>query len=138
MLTFASLPVYWLLVRRAQHLGLALASSLGMTVYTVVLFVLLNRRTHNRARRRDDAVFRSRCAPHPPRSPGPATGWKFFSSRTSPGSDSRAPYCCFRVVTAAGILLLLVLGKLLRIRELEEQIARLWLLAGGDRAKPVI
>src|SRR5260370_30924573 len=48
VLTFANLPVYWLLVRRAQHLGLAMASSIGITVYTVVIFVLLARRTHNR------------------------------------------------------------------------------------------
>src|SRR5262249_13780823 len=46
-LTFLNLPVYWLLVRRAQHLGLALASSIGITVYTVVLFVLVRRRTHD-------------------------------------------------------------------------------------------
>jgi putative peptidoglycan lipid II flippase len=46
-LTFLNLPVYWLLAHRLQHLGLALASSIGIVVYTVVLFVLLNRRTHN-------------------------------------------------------------------------------------------
>jgi putative peptidoglycan lipid II flippase len=43
VLTFANLPVYWLLVRRAQHLGLALASSIGIAAYTLVLFLLLNR-----------------------------------------------------------------------------------------------
>ena len=47
-LTFLNIPVYWLLVRRYQYLGLALASSMGIIVYTVVLFVLLNRRTANR------------------------------------------------------------------------------------------
>jgi len=47
-LTFLNLPVYWLLVRRAQHLGLAMASSLGIIVYTIVLFALLIRRTANR------------------------------------------------------------------------------------------
>ncbi len=47
-LTFLNIPLYWLLVRRHQHLGLALASSVGIIVYTVVLFVLLNRRTASR------------------------------------------------------------------------------------------
>jgi len=47
LLTFLNLPVYWLLVRRYQHLGLALASSAGIIVYTLLLFGLLNRRTHN-------------------------------------------------------------------------------------------
>jgi putative peptidoglycan lipid II flippase len=47
-LTFLNLPLYWLLVRRYQHLGLALASSAGIIVYTLLLFGLLNRRTKNR------------------------------------------------------------------------------------------
>jgi len=46
-LTFLTLPVYWLLVRRYHHLGLALASSLGIIALTIVLFVLLNRRIPN-------------------------------------------------------------------------------------------
>jgi putative peptidoglycan lipid II flippase len=46
-LTFLSLPVYWLLVRHFQHLGLAFASSLGIIANAVILFVLLNRRVHN-------------------------------------------------------------------------------------------
>jgi len=46
-LTFLNLPVYWILVRHFQYGGLALASSCGIVVYTLVLFVLLNRRTHN-------------------------------------------------------------------------------------------
>jgi len=45
--TLLSLPLYWLLVRKEQHLGLALASSTGIIAYTIVLFVLLNRRTKN-------------------------------------------------------------------------------------------
>jgi putative peptidoglycan lipid II flippase len=47
ILTFANLPVYWFLVRRYQHLGLAMASSLGIVVYTILLAGLLNRRTKN-------------------------------------------------------------------------------------------
>jgi putative peptidoglycan lipid II flippase len=46
-LTFLNIPLYWLLVRHYQHLGLAFASSAGIIVYTVLLFGLLNRRTHN-------------------------------------------------------------------------------------------
>ena len=45
--TVLSLPLYWLLVKRLDYLGLALASTLGIIVYTVVLFVLLNKRTRN-------------------------------------------------------------------------------------------
>ena len=46
-LTFLSLPLYWFLVHRYQHLGLALASSCGIVAYTLVLFGLLNHRTRN-------------------------------------------------------------------------------------------
>lgn len=44
VLTLLNLPVYWLLVRHLQHLGLALASSIGIVVYTAVLFAFLKRR----------------------------------------------------------------------------------------------
>jgi putative peptidoglycan lipid II flippase len=44
LLALLNLPVYWLLVRRMQHLGLALASSIGIVVYTAVLFAFLKRR----------------------------------------------------------------------------------------------
>jgi putative peptidoglycan lipid II flippase len=47
-LTFLNLPVYWWLVHHYQYWGLALASSVGIIVYTVLLFILLNRRTKNR------------------------------------------------------------------------------------------
>lgn len=48
LLTAANIPVYWLLVRQSQHIGLAIASSIGITVYTVVLFGLLVRKTKDK------------------------------------------------------------------------------------------
>ena len=39
------------------------------------------------------------------------------------------------IVTAVGILLLLLMSKLLRIRELDQQVERLWLLARWTRSK---
>jgi putative peptidoglycan lipid II flippase len=44
VLALLNLPVYWLLVRHMQLLGLALASSIGIIVYTVVLAGFLKRR----------------------------------------------------------------------------------------------
>ncbi|HEV2419305.1 MAG TPA: murein biosynthesis integral membrane protein MurJ [Terriglobia bacterium] len=46
-MTFVNLPVYWILSKRLQYLGLALASSIGVIAYAVILFVLLNRRTRS-------------------------------------------------------------------------------------------
>lgn len=128
--TLASLPLYSLLMQRAQHLGLALASSLGLLAYTVVLFILLNRRTHNRE----------------------AGGLLLFFGKIAAGSAA-AGWVCYRlrlwlephfawrqftgallllvVVTSAGIAMLLLAGKLLRVREMDEQIARLWRLAAS-------
>jgi putative peptidoglycan lipid II flippase len=50
-LTFLSLPAYWWLAHHFQYLGLACASSLGIIVYTVILFLLLNHRIRNREAR---------------------------------------------------------------------------------------
>ena len=47
-LTFLNLPLYWWLGHRNQYLGLAMASSAGIIAYSLLLFVLLNRRTKNR------------------------------------------------------------------------------------------
>jgi putative peptidoglycan lipid II flippase len=47
-LTFLNLPVYWWLGHHFRYLGLALASSAGIIVYTILLFGLLSRRTKNR------------------------------------------------------------------------------------------
>ncbi|MEJ2006910.1 MAG: murein biosynthesis integral membrane protein MurJ [Acidobacteriota bacterium] len=46
--TFLNLPVYWLLSRHMQFKGLALASSIGISAYAIVLFVSLYRSTANR------------------------------------------------------------------------------------------
>jgi putative peptidoglycan lipid II flippase len=131
--TFASLPLYWLLVRRAQHLGLALASSLGLAAYTVVLFVLLNRRTRNRQAGALTLFFVKVSTA------SAVTGWACYRLRLI-----LEPHFAWQrftgallllvIVSSAGVLLLLLLGKLLRIREMDEQIARLWRLASGQRA----
>jgi putative peptidoglycan lipid II flippase len=44
LLTVLNLPIYWALVRRFEYAGLALASSIGIVVYTLILFALLKRR----------------------------------------------------------------------------------------------
>ncbi len=48
VLTIGTIPVYWLLVKQFQHVGLAMASSIGITLMLVVLFALLVRRTKDR------------------------------------------------------------------------------------------
>src|ERR1700741_4221068 len=45
--TLISLPVYWVLVRRLDFRGLALAGTIGIIAYTIILFALLGRRARN-------------------------------------------------------------------------------------------
>jgi putative peptidoglycan lipid II flippase len=133
LVTLASLPLYSLLMKRAQHLGLALASSLGLVAYTIVLFVLLNRRTHNRGTSQLLLFFVKVTAA------SAAVGWACYRLRLA-----LEPHFAWRsftgdllllvVVTGAGVAMLLLFAKLLRIREMERQVERLWRLASGARA----
>ena len=136
-LALANLPVYWLLVRHLQHLGLALASSLGITVYTVALFVLLNRRTHNREAGAITLFFLKVCAasavvayachrlqlflePH-------------FAWHAIPGA-----FALLVIVTSAGIALLFIAAKLLGIREFDDLIARVRTMLSRNAADTVL
>ena len=129
-ITLASLPVYSLLMRRAQHLGLAMASSLGLIAYTIVLFLLLNRRTHNRDAGAMTLFFLKVSAG------SIVTGWACYRLRLAlephfAWQRFTGAFLLLAVVTSAGLVLLLLLGKLLRIREMETVIARLWRPASG-------
>lgn len=122
-LTFMNLPLYWLLVRRYQHLGLAAASSVGIIVYTLLLFGLLNRRTKN---------------------PESAEMVRFFLKITA--ASTIAAWVCFHltqalrlrigwqttlhalavlvIVSSVGLVLTGVLAKLFRVRELDSYLAK--------------
>lgn len=123
VLTFLNLPVYWLLVRRFQHLGLALASSIGIIVYTVLLFGLLNRRTKNRE----------------------SAAMLWFFARVTAASAIAAGLCyrltqalrihigwesplralvVLTIVSTVGFVLTGVLAKLFRVRELDKYLAK--------------
>jgi len=47
-ITFLNIPVYWYCMKHWQHVGLAMASSIGMIAYAVIIFSFLMRRTKNR------------------------------------------------------------------------------------------
>jgi putative peptidoglycan lipid II flippase len=125
-LTFLNLPVYWLLVKRAQHLGLAMASSIGIVAYTVALFVILRRRTHN-----------------------PGTGALLVFSLKIAAASVASGMFCYRMLiwlearvawrtthgallvvvltSAAGFLIVGILAKLLRVREVDLYLKKLHL-----------
>jgi putative peptidoglycan lipid II flippase len=122
--TFLNLPVYWLLVRWAQHLGLALASSLGIIACTAALFVLLNRRLSNREWPDLLGFFAKVVAAsglagllswHLLRWLESHVAWK-----TTLGS-----LAVLVVVSGVGFLLTAVLAKLLRVRELDAYLKKI-------------
>ena len=123
VLAIANLPVYWLLVRRDGHVGLALASSLGITAYTVVLFFLLNRRTHNREAGAFTLFFLKVCAA------SGAVGWicyrlQLFLEPHIAWRATMGAFILLTIVTAVGVALFVVAGKVLGIQELDGLIAR--------------
>ena len=133
-LTFLTLPLYWLLVRTHQHLGLALASALGITLYTVVLFILLGRRTANPETASLVWFFLKIAAAstvggfachHLVRWLGVQIGWQ---------TTTRA-FVVLVVVSTIGFLLMGVLAKLLRVREIDDYFEKTGLLwrFGGTR-----
>ena len=123
-LTFLNLPLYWLWVRRYQHLGLAVASSAGIIVYAAALFVLLNRRTANRE--------------------APSLVWFFLKVSTASAlaatvcsaltgwlkpqiawETTRGALLVLVVVSSVGCFLTLMLSKALGVRELDPYLRKL-------------
>jgi putative peptidoglycan lipid II flippase len=123
-LTVLNLPVYWWMVHHYGYLGLAMASSVGIVAYTVLLFGLLNRRTKNRE--------------------WPDMVWFFLKISAA---SVAAALVCFRltavlrtrigwqttlhallvlvIVSSVGFVLTAALAKALRVRELDAYLARL-------------
>ena len=123
-LTFLNLPVYWLLVRRAQHLGLAMASSLGIIVYTIVLFALMNRLTANREAG-SLLVFFAKIA-----AAAALGGLACFELLTwletrIAWRTTHGAFVVLVLASLAGLLLTAAAAKLLRVRELDTYLKKL-------------
>jgi putative peptidoglycan lipid II flippase len=123
-LTFLNLPVYRWMAHHYQYLGLAVASSVGIIAYTLLLFVLLNRRTKN---------------------PGSGEMVWFFLKITAASTIAAA--VCFKltqmlhvrigwqttlralavlvIVSSVGLVITGLLIKLFRVRELDSYLAKL-------------
>ena len=123
-LTFLTLPLYWLFVHHFQHLGLALASSIGIITYTVLLFILLTRRTHN-----PDAgglllfFFKVSVAS------GFAAGAAFevvqwLETRIA-WQTTHGAFLVLVIASTVGFLLTALFAKILRVRELDAYLKRL-------------
>jgi putative peptidoglycan lipid II flippase len=123
-ITFLSLPVYWWLVRHFQHLGLAFASSLGITAYTVILFLLLNRRIRN-PEVRPLLIFLLKIS-----IASALAGVACFKLNNWLGSHlgwqtTHQALLVLIIVSSAGLLLTALLAKLVRLKEFEDYWQRL-------------
>jgi putative peptidoglycan lipid II flippase len=130
--TLLNLPVYWWLAHRMQAFGLALASSIGITAFAFAMFFLLNRRTGNREAGHlvlffvklvvVSAVAGAACY-FLTRRLGAVVAW-----RTTLGALADLV-----MVTLVGLALVVLLGKLFRIREMDGYLKQLWAMA-ADRS----
>lgn len=124
ILTFADIPLYWWLVKHFEHLGLALASSIGITVLTIALFVLLVRRMHCHETA-GLLLFLSKVT----LASLLAAGVVFELASSIAGhfhwQRFRGSLEVFVISTAAGALLVIGLFKLLRVREIDPLLSRL-------------
>ncbi|MGH9434404.1 MAG: murein biosynthesis integral membrane protein MurJ [Terriglobia bacterium] len=123
-MTFLNLPVYWILCKHLQHLGLALASSIGVIVYAVVLFVLLSRRTHGLETAGVLTFFFKISAAAVPAALVCFKVTRVLESRLR-WQSTHGALIVLLVGTAVGILVTVALAKLLRIREMDRYLGRI-------------
>jgi len=134
VMTALNLPLYWWLVRRSQHLGLALASSLGIIAYTVVLFVLLNRRTRNHAQARLAIFF---CKVTAASVVACFVCYKLVGwlEMRMPWQEPLGALLLLAIATTIGIVVLAASLKILRVPELEAYLEKALTLAGRGRVR---
>lgn len=126
--TFLNLPVYWLLVRSTQFKGLALASSIGISAYTVVLFVSLYRSTGNNATLEMAGFFLKTSAASAVGAIGAFEIVRWLEGVTTWRNTSGALIVLI-VATPAGLLLTALAAKLLGIREMNQYMKSIPLLS---------
>jgi len=122
--TFLDIPLYWWLVRQAQHLGLALASSTGIILFTVVLYLLLIRRTQNHEVG-DLMRFFLKVSVASILSGAAVYELAKWLSRSIAWQKMLGSFEILIVASAAGAVIIVALLKLFRTSELDSYLARL-------------
>lgn len=123
LLTGAMIPIYRLLMRHSQHIGLAMASSIGITVYGIALFVMLVRRTKDHGTVPLLMFFGKAML---------ASGvmaiacWKFvdFLGQRISWSTTRGAFLDLCATSAVGIAIFVALAKLMGMHELTGYLRR--------------
>ena len=118
-ITFLNLPVYWLLVKPMQFKGLALASSIGVSVYAIVLFVSLYRSTANKATLEMAVFFLRVATASVVGALGAFQVVRWLEDWTN-WQNTTGALVILIAATPAGLILTGFAAKLLRIRELND------------------
>jgi putative peptidoglycan lipid II flippase len=116
--TGLSLPLYVVLMRSMGHTGLALSSSIGISAYSVALFFLLAHRTRNHERGKLMAFLAKVTAAS---AVAGIACYKLLGYLETQVAWQRPLYALFVLVvdTSVGLLILFVLLKALRVREVD-------------------
>lgn len=123
-ITLLNLPVYWVLVRRLRYQGLALASSIGIIAYTVILFILLYRRTRNPETSGMVGFFFKVSTASAIGAAGAYAVVRLLESRI--GLPSAASALLILIAsTPVGLVLTFLVSKLLHVRELTDYLRSL-------------
>ena len=134
LITLLSIPLYGWFAEQWQHRGLALASSIGMTTYAVALFLILNRKTTN-PHSKDTVVFFMKMVGA---SVAVGAAGHFLLeaiTRHFPWSTPVGSLLALLAAGLTGLILVPLLAKLLRIRELVDYTRLLNPLWPGHRSE---
>lgn len=123
-MTFLNLPVYWILSKKLQHIGLALASSIGIIIYAIVLFVLLSRRTNSVETAGVLTFFFKVSAAAVPAALVSYEVVRTLQARIHWQSE-HGSLLVMICATAVGLLVTVAIAKLLQIREMDRYLGRL-------------
>jgi putative peptidoglycan lipid II flippase len=125
LMTVISLPLYRFLMARSQYRGLALASSIGIIAYTIVLFVLLIRRTQNH-KAGALMLFFARVSAASVGAGVACYALGAWAENFLPWSRPIGALAVVAMTTAAGVLLLGLLMKLFGVSEFESYLKQAW------------
>ena len=127
-ITFLNLPVYWLLVKPMQFKGLALASSIGISAYAIVLFVSLYRSTANKAILEMVGFFLRVAVASAAGALAAFQVVRWLEARTD-WQNTTGAFLVLIAATPVGLVITGVAAKLLRIREVNDYLKSIPLLS---------
>ncbi|HKT12267.1 MAG TPA: murein biosynthesis integral membrane protein MurJ [Terriglobia bacterium] len=132
--TFLNLPIYWWLVRSMQFKGLALASSIGISVYSIALFVSLYRSTENKATLEIVGFFLRIAAASAVGAAGAFEVVRWIEVRAN-WHSTLGSFIILVAATPVGLILTGLAAKLLRIREMNDYMKSIRLFSRLRRSR---